>query len=236
MFTGLIQGLGSIRPLDEDRFQLSCPGEASQTLLDLTIGDSVAVDGVCLTVEKILPQGFVATASPETLRRTTLGQRQQAAAYVNLEASLRVGSKLGGHFVTGHVDGIGCLRSVVQTAQAWEMYFTAPALLADEWQRQIARYIVPKGSIAVNGVSLTVADCDASSSWFQVAVIPHTFEHTNLCYLQTDSWVNLEGDILGKYVEKFLRHPAQAAAGEETAAIAHSDKITPLFLAEHGYL
>ena len=236
MFTGLIQALGTIRPLGEDQFHVSCHGDAPQTLLpDLAIGDSVAVDGVCLTVEKILPQGFVATASPETLGRTTLGQQQQAAAYVNLEASLRVGSKLGGHFVTGHVDGIGCLQSVVQTAQAWEMRFTAPALLGDQWQRQIARYIVPKGSIAVNGVSLTVADCDADSSWFQVAVIPHSFAQTNLCYLQPDSLVNLEGDILGKYVEKILRYPTSVKAGEEGSTMNEIDGITATFLAEHGY-
>jgi riboflavin synthase len=231
VFTGLIQSLGTLQPLGEDRFQLSCLGGSLETLFpDLAIGDSVAVDGVCLTVETILRQGFVATASPETLNRTTLGQRHQAATYVNLEASLRVGSKLGGHFVTGHVDGIGCLESVVQTAQAWEMRFTCVPAFADQWQRHIARYIVPKGSIAVNGVSLTVADCDSHSTWFQAAVIPHTFDHTNLSNLQTDSWVNLEGDILGKYVEKFLRYPTD---------VSHSfvnPEISPEFLAEHGYL
>ena len=233
MFTGLIQALGTIRPQGEDRFGISCLGNGSGSLLrDLEIGDSVAVDGVCLTVEKILPQGFVAAASPETLTRTTLGQQQQAAAYVNLEGSLRVGSKLGGHFVTGHVDGIGCLESVEQTAQAWEMRFTTPPLFADQWQRQIARYIVPKGSIAVNGVSLTVADCDSDSTWFQVAVIPHSFAETNLRYLQPGSWVNLEGDILGKYVEKFMGF--SSASGD----IKNGDRqheITPTFLAENGY-
>ncbi|GAC1458833.1 MAG: riboflavin synthase [Chamaesiphon sp.] len=234
MFTGLIQSLGTLRPLGEDRFQVSCLGDASQTLLDLAIGDSVAVEGVCLTVEKITHQGFVAAASPETLSRTTLGQQQQAVAYVNLEASLRVGSKLGGHFVTGHVDGIGCLESVVQTAYAWEMRFRAPQLFTNQWQGHIAPYIVPKGSIAVNGVSLTVADCDSQGRWFQVAVIPHTFAQTNLCYLQTDSWVNLEGDILGKYVEKLLRYPA-TPTGEESSAINQINEITPAFLAEHGY-
>jgi riboflavin synthase len=234
VFTGLIQALGTIRPQGGDRYGISCLGDASKTLLlDLAIGDSVAVDGVCLTVEKMLPQGFVATASPETLTRTTLGQQQQAAAYVNIEGSLRVGSKLGGHFVTGHVDGIGCLDSVVQTAQAWEMRFTAPSLLADQWQRQIARYIVPKGSIAVNGVSLTVADCDSDSTWFQVAVIPHSFAETNLRYLQPGSWVNLEGDILGKYVEKFMGFSSSANRDIKNSDRQH--EITPTFLAENGY-
>lgn len=197
-------------------------------LHDMTIGDSVAVDGVCLTVEEILLHGFVATASPETLSRTTLGNSARAATKVNLETSVRVGSKLGGHFVTGHVDGIGCLKESKQTANSWELWFTAPASLASQWQHQISRYIVPKGSIAVNGVSLTVADCDQASSWFKAAVIPHTYTETNLSYLQPGSWVNLEADILGKYVEKLLGHGTPAGVG--------TDGITPTFLAEHGYL
>ncbi len=210
---------------------------SSELLLqDLAIGDSVAVDGVCLTVEEILLQGFVATASPETLSRTTLGNSSRAAAYVNLETSVRVGSKLGGHFVTGHVDGIGCLKESVQTANSWELCFTAPASLANQWQHHISRYIVPKGSVAVNGVSLTVADCDPSGSWFKAAVIPHTYAQTNLSYLQTGSLVNLEADILGKYVEKLLGYRAPVIAGEEASIAVGMDGVTPLFLAEHGYL
>jgi riboflavin synthase len=232
VFTGLIQSLGTIQPRGEDRFQIYCLPEAATALLaDLAIGDSVAVDGVCLTVEQIVSQGFIATASPETLHRTTLGQRQYAATYVNLEAALRVGSKLGGHFVMGHVDGIGCLQSVVSTDRAWEMCFTATRSHFSQWQSQIAPYIVPKGSIAVNGVSLTVADCDRQGSWFKVAVIPHTFEQTNLRYLQTDSWVNLEADILGKYVEKFLGYAIPTPQPD----IAPLEEITPAFLTEHGY-
>jgi riboflavin synthase len=185
---------------------------------DLGYGDSVAVDGICLTVEEILKDGFIATASPETLRRTTLGKEQTEPRYVNLETSLRVGGKVGGHFVMGHVDGIGCMVSAQQTATAWEMTFTAPDA--------IARYLVPKGSIAVNGISLTVADYNPEISQFTVAVIPLTYAETNLRYLVSGSWVNLEGDILGKYVEKFLKFPPNASR----------DEITPTFLAEHGYL
>lgn len=229
MFTGLIQALGTIRPLGGDRFDVSCRTDASEVILqDLAIGDSVAVDGICLTVEEILPYGFVATASDETLYRTTLGNRQMAAAYVNLETSLRVGSKLGGHFVTGHIDGLGCLTDSVRTPNSWEMYFTAPDSGRDRWQRQVARYLVGKGSIAVNGVSLTIAECDPNGDWFKAAVIPHTYAETNLCYLQTGSWVNLETDILGKYVDKLLGHHLPSAEIKED--------ITPAFLAEHGYL
>lgn len=229
MFTGLIQALGTIQPLGGDRFDVSCRTDASEVILqDLAIGDSVAVDGICLTVEEILHQGFVATASDETLYRTTLGQREYAAIYVNLETSLRVGSKLGGHFVTGHIDGIGCLQESLQTPNSWEMRFTAPTALTHQWNRQIGRYLVPKGSIAVNGVSLTIASCDPQGSWFKAAVIPHTYAQTNLSHLQIGSWVNIESDILGKYVEKLLSQ--QGFSSEPT------EEITPAFLAEHGYL
>jgi len=229
VFTGLIQALGTIQSLGSDRFDISCSaGSSDEILQDLAIGDSVAVDGICLTVEEVLPQGFVATASDETLHRTTLGQRQNSAAYVNLETSVRVGSKLGGHFVTGHIDGIGCLSESLQTPNSWEMYFQAPASFADLWKHQVCRYLIPKGSIAVNGVSLTIADCDPQGRWFKVAVIPHSYSQTNLSYLQIGSWVNLESDILGKYVEKLL--------GNQVAVSGSPDEISPSFLVEHGYL
>jgi riboflavin synthase len=237
MFTGLIQSLGKLKSLGNDYFQISCTSSNSyQILQDLAIGDSVAVDGICLTVVEVLPQGFVAIASPETLRRSTLGAFPDA--WVNLETSLRAGSKLGGHFVTGHVDSIGALAASVQTANSWEMRFEAPSAAHSAWQRQIAPYIVPKGSIAINGISLTVADCDADGNWFEIAVIPHSFSETNLSYLQTGSLVNLEADILGKYVAKFLRsgrgsHPEP---WEETPAMNSLGTITPGFLAEHGFM
>ncbi|MBD2495383.1 riboflavin synthase [Nostoc sp. FACHB-280] len=226
MFTGLVQSLGTIKPLGGDSWQITCVSQSSNVIMqDLAYGDSVAVDGVCLTVEEILKDGFIATASPETLRRTTLGLEETKQGYVNLEASLRVGSKVGGHFVMGHVDGVGRLLTAQQTATSWEMTFTAP--------EAIARYIVPKGSIAVNGISLTVAAYEPELSQFTVAVIPLTYADTNLRYLVSGSWVNLEGDILGKYVEKFL-YPGkkQSTSSDETGF----NEITPTFLAEHGYL
>jgi riboflavin synthase len=228
VFTGLIQSLGTIHALESDRFNLSILGNHSDVILsDLAIGDSVAVDGVCLTVEEILGDGFVATASPETLQRTTLGQRHQAAAVVNLETSLRVGSKIGGHFVSGHVDGIGTLRESTATEQAWEMTFAAPPALVEQWQAYISRYLVSKGSIAVNGISLTVADCDRQGAWFKVAVIPHTYAETNLCYLKIGDWVNLESDILGKYVDRLINHRLVTDPVPE--------EISLTFLSEHGY-
>jgi riboflavin synthase len=225
VFTGLIQGLGTIRPLGGDSWQITCVGQSPEAIMhDLAYGDSVAVDGVCLTVEEILKDGFIATASPETLRRTTLSREENQQKYVNLETSLRVGGKVGGHFVMGHVDGLGRMLSAEQTATSWEMTFTA--------SEAIARYIVPKGSIAVNGISLTVAAYQPDNCQFTVAVIPLTYAETNLNYLVSGNWVNLEGDILGKYVEKFL---SPGNRNHKNGDDIYSDDITPTFLIEHGY-
>lgn len=219
MFTGLVQTLGSLTALDPTHLQITWQSDA-KALTDVCPGDSVAVDGVCLTVETLLPQGFIATASPETLARTTLGQRPPGAP-VNLEPSLRVGSKIGGHFVTGHVDGLGYLEAAIATATSWELRFTVPT-------PALARYIVSKGSIAVNGISLTVATCSDRGDWFTVAVIPVTYHETTLQYLEPEQAVNLEGDVLGKYVEKFLTHsPAPTAPALD---------LSMDFLADHGYL
>ncbi len=239
MFTGLIQALGTLEQ-SGDQLCITCAEDAAHRILtDLAIGDSVAVDGICLTVTEVLQQGFVATASPETLHRTTLGNAQPRS-WVNLEPSLRVGSKLGGHFVTGHVDGVGHLEAMERTATSWELSFVVE-------EGQVARYIVPKGSVAVNGVSLTVADCNDDGSWFKVAVIPHSYATTNLHGLQLGSLVNLEGDILGKYVEKLWRLsddryssmlPAIANKTANPSALrgTANDDVSLSFLAEHGYL
>jgi riboflavin synthase len=223
MFTGLIRTTGSLHSLGNNWVQVT--GHLPAAILDdLELGDSVAVDGICLTVTEIQATGFTAAVSPETLSRTTLNH-SAGEICVNLEPSLKVGSKLGGHFVTGHIDGTGYLEAAVQTATSWEMSFQVP-------DARVARYIVPKGSVAVNGVSLTVAECNAIGSWFKVAVIPLTYAETNLRYLQPGSPVNLEGDVLGKYVEKFLRSGGEALEnGEGTKS-----GITAGFLAEHGYL
>ncbi|MER3435897.1 MAG: riboflavin synthase [Leptolyngbya sp. ERB_1_1] len=219
MFTGLVQTIGRLVILNPEQVEIS-GSHLSMILQDLAIGDSVAVDGVCLTVTEILSHGFVADVSPETVSRTTLGRSADGEKSVNLETSLRVGSKLGGHFVTGHVDGIGTFESATQTATSWEILFKTES-------EQVARYILPKGSISVNGISLTVASCAADGSWFTVAVIPHTYAETNLSELKPGDWVNLEGDILGKYVEKFLR------GGKSEMEVP--DRISADFLAEHGY-
>jgi riboflavin synthase len=224
MFTGLIQSLGKIRTLADDRVEIVIDvSQASVILADLAIGDSVAVNGICLTAESITENGFVAAVSPETWRRSTLGLQSQSAHRVNLETSLRAGGKIGGHFVTGHVDGWGQLAAVQQSAAAWEMTFTLPP--PQDWQEPMGKYIVAKGSVAVNGISLTIANCAAD--WFNVAVIPHTYNSTNLADLAVGDLVNLEGDVLGKYVEKLLRY------SHEQQAI--QPDITLDFLNTHGY-
>ncbi|MGF1513259.1 MAG: riboflavin synthase [Elainellaceae cyanobacterium] len=249
MFTGLVQSLGTIDHIEAQQIQVSWHLTSGQTsreaaelgkvqhtspFKDIAIGDSIAVDGICLTVTQILTQGFTAAVSPETLKRTTLGQLFPRSI-VNLEASLRVGSKLGGHFVTGHIDGVGALQKAVRTADAWEMSICVP--------EAIARYIVEKGSVALNGISLTVANCSPSGDQFSVAVIPLTYSHTNLQFLQPQSPINIEADVLGKYVEKFLsvgrgaQDPAEAGlkADLRDGGWATSGPITAAFLAKHGY-
>jgi riboflavin synthase len=232
VFTGLIHTLGKIRPLRGDRFEILPEKSENEPLgSDLAVGDSLAVDGICLTAEAIAQSGsFVATVSPETLRRTRLGQLDPARDRVNLEPSLRAGGKLGGHFVTGHVDGVGCLVEAVRREQAIEMTFAPVPVssLRAQWESAIARFLVEKGSIAVNGISLTVAECDADGFGFKVAVIPHTYAQTNLCDLQPGSWVNLESDILGKYVEKLLGYREMRSRASEDINLA--------FLAENGYI
>ena len=228
MFTGLVQSLGSIESYGQDAFEISVVSNNYGAITaDLAVGDSVAVDGVCLTVETILERGFIATASPETLARTTLGDRDRAAKYVNLETSLRVGGKIGGHFVTGHIDGLGCLVEAVASATSWTIRFGMPGGMEEQWRDRVGRYLVSKGSVAVNGISLTIAECAIDGSWFSAAVIPHTYEETNLKYLQPGNVVNLESDILGKYVDRLIAHRLPTSHPQEDISLS--------FLAEHGY-
>ena len=215
MFTGLIQTIGFIEQRDRDRLVINCPDLVTK----IAIGDSIAVNGVCLTATKLLLTGFMADVSPETLGRTNLSDRQ--LKYVNLETALAVGDKIGGHFVSGHIDGIGklCDRAIV--GNSWELSFEAIP--------EVARYIVFKGSVAINGISLTISYCNDSGTNFRVAVIPLTYDNTTLKYLDIGSSVHLEGDLLGKYVEKFLK------SGNHTKSNVSYPEVTPIFLAEHGW-
>lgn len=233
MFSGLVQSIATIRFLSANIVRVTClPPNTGVILDDLEIGDSVAVDGTCLTAEKIYADGFTASVSPETVDRVTFGKinssPQRLATCVNLETSLRVGSKIGGHFVSGHVDGIGELLTVVRTASSWELKFgrSSQWQSAELWEERIGRFLVSKGSIAVNGISLTVADCDRGGTWFTVAVIPHTYDVTNLSRLPVGGWVNLEADLLAKYAARSLASPAAANS---------PPPIDADFLSLHGY-
>jgi riboflavin synthase len=186
MFTGIVVERGEVvQP--PPRLVLRAPATAS----DAALGDSVAIDGCCLTVVAIDGDALSFDAVPETLRRTTLGGLRPGAA-VNLEPALRAGDRMGGHIVQGHVDGVGSLASAEPEGEAVNMTFRAP--------EAVLRYVIEKGSIGVNGVSLTVTAFDGET--FSVSVIPHTLSVTNLGRLGPGDAVNLEADLFGKYVER----------------------------------
>ena len=189
MFTGLIREVGTVRSMDDGRLTLDAP----ETAAGVSIGDSIAVDGVCLTVVEHDGPALSFDAVPETLARTSLGALAEGSR-VNIEPALRAGDPLGGHYVQGHVDGVGTVRSVEPEGDGRRIWFdAAPELL---------RYVAEKGSIAVQGTSLTVAAVDPQG--FAVALIPHTLEATTLDDLTPSAAVNLETDVLAKYVERLL--------------------------------
>ena len=196
MFTGLIQGLGRIGAIDPSgddgaagvRVTIETP-----LVSELRAGDSIAVNGVCLTATSMQNGSFVADAMNETLLRTSLGDLEPGAE-VNLELPLRAADRLGGHVVQGHVDGVGRVASVTDDGFARRVRVEAPA--------DVMRYVIEKGSIAVDGVSLTVAELDSRS--FTVSLIPETLQRTNLGHAGAGDRVNLEVDVLAKYVEKLM--------------------------------
>jgi riboflavin synthase len=192
MFTGLVQSTGTVRTLAAGRLRVEAP-------LELSEGDSVAINGVCLTAAAVSDGRFDADVMPETLRRTALGVLAEGDR-VNLELPLRATDRLGGHIVQGHVDGTGTLESVADDGFARLVRISAPL--------ELLRYVVEKGSIAVDGVSLTVAEVDDDG--FSVALIPETLERTTLGSAAPGRAVNIEVDVLAKYVEKLVARVAPA--------------------------
>ncbi|MGI5978683.1 MAG: riboflavin synthase [Oscillospiraceae bacterium] len=193
MFTGLVEELGTVRALQKTGRCAVLTIDASAILDDLKIGDSVAVNGVCLTVTSLTGKGFTADVMHETVERSGLFQLQPGSP-VNLERAMRADGRFGGHIVAGHIDGTGRVRSVRRDENALWFQISAPP--------DILRYVVEKGSVAVDGVSLTVASVTGGE--FAVSVIPHTAERTVLGSTRPGSTVNLECDLIGKYVEKLL--------------------------------
>ena len=202
MFTGLIQEIGRVRQVSPRGDGRDLTIAAPETARQLAVGASVAINGACLTVERLSGDAFTCHAGAETLRRTTLGGLR-AGDGVNLEPALSAGAALGGHFVQGHVDGVTRLRTRRDEGTTTWLAFELP----DE----LARYVAEKGSIAVDGVSLTVAELPPEA--FAVAVIPHTLAHTTLGALGPGAAVNLEVDLLAKYVERMLSARGLIRAG-----------------------
>ena len=193
MFTGIIEEIGNIKALHGGSVSAVLSIGAKAVLEDLKIGDSVAVNGVCLTVTSLTTESFVADVMHETLRRTNLG-RLHAGSPVNLERAMRASGRFDGHLVTGHVDGTGTVQSVRQDGNA--LWFTIRT------EAKLLRYILEKGSISVDGTSLTVTA--VSDTNFCVSLIPHTAAHSILAQKRCGDTVNLETDYIGKYVEKLM--------------------------------
>src|SRR5262245_39115608 len=209
MFTGLVEALGTVRQVTPEapgkRLVIAAPTFAPE----LTLGESVAVNGACLTVVAFERETCSFQAGPETLRRTNLGELVPGDR-VNLERSLRVGDRLGGHFVQGHVDGLGRIAERRRQGEWETVWFSCPADLAAQ--------MVPKGSVAVDGISLTLVDVAADR--FSVALIPHTLAATTLGFKPPGAAVNLETDILAKYVWKCLRGGVTREALERAGFLA----------------
>ena len=211
MFTGIVEEKGTVGHISLAGISGSIAIKARKVLEGTRIGDSIAVNGVCLTVVSLRPDGFTADVMAETIRRTSLGSCQPGDP-VNLERAMAADGRFGGHIVAGHIDGVGTIRSAVPEGNAVWITIEAPP--------QILRYIVEKGSIAIDGISLTVAYVDESV--FKVSVIPHTAAETTLLSKKAGDIVNLENDIVGKYIEKLMRpvsaYGADPDAGRGTGA------------------
>ncbi len=192
MFTGIIQATGKLMK-DNNKYLV----EICDNLFDINIGDSIAVDGICLTVKEFFDKSFTVDISEETMKKTTLGEKTSLNSIVNLEPALRLSDRLGGHIVSGHIDGLGKVVDIEKLDKSW--------MLSVKWKDiNYSKYIVQKGSICINGISLTIAEEKNNGEIFKIAVIPHTWNNTNLKFLSIGKDVNLEADTLIKYIEKLL--------------------------------
>lgn len=191
MFTGIIEEIGTVQDIERGAQSARFTVQADLVMEDIHLGDSITVNGACLTVVHHAPGEVAFDAVYETLQKTALGALA-IGDEVNLERSMAANGRFGGHIVQGHVDGVGTIASIREVDNAYTIYITAPSSLM--------RYVVRKGSIAIDGISLTVVEADDKT--FSVAIIPHTWEHTNLRRRIAGDQVNLETDVIGKYVEK----------------------------------
>ena len=230
MFTGIIEELGRVRNVEQRGDNARLVIEARLVTQDIHEGDSIAVNGVCLTALDVQKDSFAADVSRETLNRSTLG-RLQPGAPVNLERSVTPMTRLGGHLVQGHVDARGKFVSATDHGGSWTVRIAYPP--------EIARYLVFKGSVAVEGISLTIAEL--TDDYFEIAIIPKTWEVTNFSHLRPGDEVNLEADVIAKYVERILSFSetktsrmediedlTAAAERREEPGITHEELLTDL--------
>ena len=217
MFTGLIEDIGEIVQIGKkgNSFQISI----KSSLDKISIGDSISVDGVCLTVVAVDKNIFIVEVSPETLKRTTLSERKRGEL-VNLERALQLSDRLGGHLVTGHIDGTAIIKSITKKQNSIIIKITTPP--------EIIRYLVVKGSVGLDGISLTVNEIQGND--FIVNIIPHTAQVTTIGKKRVGDKVNIETDLIGKYVEKFLLEAELIPKKRE-----ESKSISLDFLSKHGF-
>lgn len=215
MFTGIIEEIGRIERIDPGANSIKLQISAKLIFSDLKLGDSVSTNGVCLTVSKLSSNSFTADVMPETLKKSSLGGLS-VLDYVNLERAMPANGRFGGHIVSGHIDDTGTILSITKDDNALVIEINA--------SEDILRYVIPKGSIAIDGISLTIAKRNANS--FSVSIIPHTAGLTTLTTKKVGATVNLEVDMIGKYIEQLLA-PARQTKQNDTLSYA--------FLAEHGF-
>lgn len=222
MFTGIIEEIGTVRAIRKGTVSASMEIGCKDILEDVKIGDSIAVNGVCLTATTLTGSGFTADVMHETLSRSSLGALKPGS-HVNLERAMAAGGRFGGHIVSGHIDGTGSIRKLERDENAvWYTISCGPSLL---------RYIIEKGSIAIDGISLTVAKVDADS--FSVSIIPHTLSETILAEKKAGDIVNLENDCIGKYVERLLTFDQGEA--RQPSCETKKSTLTREFLIENGF-
>ena len=215
MFTGIVEEMGLIRSLANGQSSAALTVEAARVLDGIRLGDSIAVNGACLTVTGFSAGSFTVDVMHETLRKTNLG-RLQAGSRVNLERAMALGDRLGGHLVAGHVDAAGVILSLQEKGIATEMWVSVPG--------ELEQYLIPQGSVALDGVSLTIADLKEGA--LMVGLIPHTRETTTLGGKKTGDLLNIEADLLGKYVSSLLQR----------AGVQEQKGITMDSLLENGFM
>lgn len=216
MFTGIIEEIGVLQNMKRGTNEYQLTLSAKKVLQDVKLGDSIAVNGVCLTVTSFTSEQFTVDVMPETVKATSL-QSLERGSSVNLERAMAANGRFGGHFVQGHVDGVGTIKSKNQVSNA--VYFWI------ETSAEMMRYIVPKGSVAIDGISLTVVE--VKDNQFSISIIPHTITETILQFKQHGDGVNIECDMLAKYMERLL---------EKRVAHTSNNGVTLEKLAENGYL